>query len=281
MARLYVQQGMTLRDVAAMAKRSHHVVRLALLGQGVAIRSRSERFRGRTVTDAARANMSAAAKRTFQNGRVTWSKGMVCSPEKRLRMMAARMCSSLDFSRYIDTGRLRFLLHYVTKRRSLAQGDAGRKAFLDAFYDDEAFVAVYVQWLIRGKCKWSRPSLDHIVPISAGGTWHLDNLRFITWFENRAKADMTQDAWLAFRASTGTVSSLFIENIVAAARTGRRSISIERDRTTTPRASSACATRWLAWRRSRRVGGRASQCPLRRANFGLTEKQPGPWQAKY
>ena len=36
------------------------------------------------------------------------------------------------------------------------------------------------------------PSLDHIIPISRGGSWELDNLQIISWFENRAKCDMTQ-----------------------------------------------------------------------------------------
>jgi hypothetical protein len=47
-----------------------------------------------------------------------------------------------------------------------------------------------------------------------GGGWSLDNLCFLTWFENRAKADMSADEWAAFRRQTNTTSDLFIDTIL-------------------------------------------------------------------
>ena len=41
-----------------------------------------------------------------------------------------------------------------------------------------------------------KPSVDHIKPSSIGGTYDLDNLQFLTWFENRAKNDMSMDEWI-------------------------------------------------------------------------------------
>lgn len=43
--------------------------------------------------------------------------------------------------------------------------------------------------------KYKKPSLDHITPKAKGGTSSLDNLQFLSWFENRCKNDMTQNEW--------------------------------------------------------------------------------------
>jgi len=43
--------------------------------------------------------------------------------------------------------------------------------------------------------KLKKPSLDHIVPKSKGGSLFVDNLQFISWLENRAKMNIDQDAW--------------------------------------------------------------------------------------
>jgi len=40
--------------------------------------------------------------------------------------------------------------------------------------------------------------------------YSLDNLRFITWFENRAKAEMNLQEWNKFKKTTNTKSDLFI-----------------------------------------------------------------------
>ena len=47
----------------------------------------------------------------------------------------------------------------------------------------------------RGKEKYKKPSLDHIVPKSKGGTNDIENLQFLSWFENRCKNDMSKEDW--------------------------------------------------------------------------------------
>jgi len=72
---------------------------------------------------------------------------------------------------------------------------------------------IWNAWLENNKNKWWYPSVDHIIPTSRGGQGTLENIQFLTWFENRAKADMTGEEWNIFKKETGTNSQLFIEMI--------------------------------------------------------------------
>ncbi len=60
-----------------------------------------------------------------------------------------------------------------------------------------------------------KPSIDHIIPKSRGGSNDKENLQFLTLFENLAKRDMTQEEWNNFKKNTHTQSDYFIENIQA------------------------------------------------------------------
>jgi 5-methylcytosine-specific restriction endonuclease McrA len=69
---------------------------------------------------------------------------------------------------------------------------------------------MYNSWN-NNKGKWNIPTLDHIIPLSRGGDFFdLDNIQILTWFENRAKAEMTQKEWEDFKIITSTKSDLFI-----------------------------------------------------------------------
>lgn len=57
---------------------------------------------------------------------------------------------------------------------------------------------------------WYKPSLDHIVPKSRGGDNSLDNLQYLTVFENLSKRDMTMIEWEEFKQKTNTKSELFL-----------------------------------------------------------------------
>ena len=92
------------------------------------------------------------------------------------------------------------------------------KQIIDYFWDDSQFNKIYKFWQ-NNKLKhptfydWAKPSLDHIIPISKGGTNTLDNFQFLTTFENLAKRDMTMEEWNLFKKETKTTSNYFIENI--------------------------------------------------------------------
>lgn len=89
---------------------------------------------------------------------------------------------------------------------------------INFFYNDKQFNAIYNFWKNNNKLEtfydWSKPSLDHIIPQSKGGTHDLDNIQFLTVFENLAKRDMTMQEWNNFKEKTHTTSDYFIESIM-------------------------------------------------------------------
>lgn len=85
-------------------------------------------------------------------------------------------------------------------------------------YNSEQFQKLYDFWQQENRSKtfydYAKPSLDHIVPKSKGGTNHYTNLQFLTVFENLAKRDMDWEEWQEFKKQTHTISDYFIDNIM-------------------------------------------------------------------
>lgn len=87
------------------------------------------------------------------------------------------------------------------------------------FYNDTQFNAIYNFWNKQSNTDktfydWAKPSLDHIIPKSKGGTNDLNNLQFLTVFENLGKRDMTMQEWNDFKKETNTYSDYYIESIM-------------------------------------------------------------------
>jgi hypothetical protein len=68
--------------------------------------------------------------------------------------------------------------------------------FIEYFYSDKQFNFVYDNWVKNNKIRLARPSLDHKVPLSRGGSNDFTNLHFIPFLENRAKNNYTWDEWM-------------------------------------------------------------------------------------
>lgn len=76
------------------------------------------------------------------------------------------------------------------------------------FYNDPQLKAIYNFWKKQNRGNtyydWAKPSLDHIIPKSRGGTNELNNLQILTVFENLTKRDMTWEEWTHFKETTNT-----------------------------------------------------------------------------
>lgn len=204
---LYTVEHWTLRQIADKFATDHHRIKRILVRNNIEITTKGRR---RIFTDEHRAKISAATK-----GRPGWSTGLKMTEEFCRKNMKGRLKTSINLDKYESYERLKFLTGITSRHfKHFGHNDTVRAAFLDRFYFDEAFNAIFDLWLASGKDKWHYPSIDHIDPKSNGGGFEISNIRFITWFENRAKADMTLEDWDKFKLTTGTSSSLFIESIL-------------------------------------------------------------------
>ncbi len=112
---------------------------------------------------------------------------------------------SLDWLRqFEDINKLKLLNKALSRKRDFEYVDDDfYKSFVEKFYKDEQFNKIYDRWIITG-FKYLKPSLDHINPKSNGCKLNdLDNLQFLTWFENRAKNNMSQTEWNSIKENIG------------------------------------------------------------------------------
>ena len=142
-----------------------------------------------------RENISKANK-----GRVTWSKGKKMPVGSLYKNMISHLKYNVTLEwleQFDDVEKLKFLNRSIVRDRDrIGFTDNTYMRFVEKFYYDKQFNAVYKKWLSSDKNKWYRPSLDHINPKSKSGSLvDIDNLQFITWLENRAKVDMPADEW--------------------------------------------------------------------------------------
>lgn len=201
---LYQVEKWTLRRIADNFKTDHHRIKRILIAGGVVI-TNENRLRA-PLTDEHKKKIGEKSR-----GRKAWNKGMRADELTIRRLIKSRMRTLIDLDIYPDLYRLQFLIRITSRHlKHLWYCDGVRKAFLDKFYFDEQFNRLYDRWQESGENKWYYPSIDHISSKFNGENWNLDNLQFLTWFENRAKAEMNQDEWEKFKVNTNTKSDLFI-----------------------------------------------------------------------
>ncbi len=203
---MYVEKKYTLRRIAREFNTNHHRVKRILQKNGVKI----------TQKGRAREPFTADHKRKISEsckGRKTWSAGKKMSRDHVIKNMVAHLKYDVDYefiSQFDDIERVKTLNKMLARDRVSNQFDTVKyKQFILKFYQDKQFNSIYDRW-VKEKVKWVAPSLDHIIPTSRGGDHSIDNLQILTWFENRAKAEMTQEEWRYFKHKTNTSSDLFI-----------------------------------------------------------------------
>lgn len=204
--RLYTVEKMTLRMVAEEMGSNHHTIKRVLLRHGVEITQKG-RIR-KPFTEEHKRKLSEA-----RMGVKPWSTGKKMSREHVLKNMAGKIKYDVDYNFYEafeDVEKIKCLNLMLTRERVSKHFDTDKyKGFINKFYPDKHFNKIFKEWSEDKDNKWVRPSLDHIQPTSKGGSHELDNLQILTWFENRAKCDMTQSEWDEFKRTTKTESTYF------------------------------------------------------------------------
>ena len=95
-----------------------------------------------------------------------------------------------------DVEKLKILNRIIRNTRVPDEfSDNDYKSYFYKFYNDDKFNRTYNNWIEEGKKKYAKLSIDHIKPLSKGGTWDLCNLQIIPWCINRAKSDFMPEEW--------------------------------------------------------------------------------------
>lgn len=122
-----------------------------------------------------------------------------CDNERLYNNMATHIRFDVDYKwlmQFKDFKKLQLLNDVITDRNGRWGVDTEwYKEYIIRFYSNKQFNSIYNKWCLSGYEKYKKPSLDHIVPKAKGGTNDLNNLQFLSWFENRCKNDMTQNEW--------------------------------------------------------------------------------------
>ena len=189
--KVYIPYQTTLREVSRIVGIDHHRVKRILKKSGVEI------VKGKRAEFTAqhRENISKACK-----GRSSWCKGKKMPKEFLYKNMAAHIRFDIDnvwLSQFSNIEMLKCLNNCITKRTNRFDvSTCWYKKYITKFYFDSQFIKIYKTWIANGKPKYLKPSIDHISPKAHGGENHLNNIQFLTWFENRCKNDMSQVEWV-------------------------------------------------------------------------------------
>lgn len=106
------------------------------------------------------------------------------------------------YLKFTDINKVKHLNQCITRRGDRWDVDTmWYKSYIEKFYDDVQFNVIYNNWVASGMEFYMMPSIDHIIPKTKGGTNDLDNLQFLTWFENRCKNNLSQQEWDNMKAN--------------------------------------------------------------------------------
>lgn len=188
----YTKNKQSLRSIAEEFKTNHHKIKRILIKSGIEITNK-DRVR-KPFTEEHKKKISKSNK-----GRVGIWKGKSMPKKTVFKNMKNHLQWDIDLDflmQFDDIEKLKVLNKMLSRKRVSSNFDTDRyMKFVIKFYNDKGFNNVYKDWLSENKADYAKPSLDHIIPLSKGGTWELDNLQILSWVENRAKYNFLPEEW--------------------------------------------------------------------------------------
>ena len=126
-------------------------------------------------------------------------KSRLISPEEsnmRASKSSKFKCAPEFFAQFTETQKYKMIHDSV--RRFLKPCEENRQEYeqiMEYFYYDSHYDELYKRCMETGKLS-HRPSLDHIIPLSLGGSSDLSNLQVLCHFENISKGKLTMEGYL-------------------------------------------------------------------------------------
>lgn len=188
----YAVNKKSLRDIALELNTNHHRIKRILIKNNIEIDNKGRKRK--PFTDEHKKKISEATK-----GRKGVWENKKMPKESLYKNMLNHLQWEVDIEflkKYEDVEKLKALNKMLSRERVSCNFTTEKYInFIEKFYYDEKFNSVYNDWLKENKKEYAKPSLDHIVPLSKGGTWELENLQILSWVENRAKYNFMPEEW--------------------------------------------------------------------------------------
>ena len=159
-------------------------------------------------------------QRSLRSARMTKYCGCLRKIDAFLATTTVKDLTEEYLLKFNDFDKFLFIHRSITHTINLINIDISNyKEYIEYFYYQNQFNKLYSFWKKQERLNvfydWAKPSIDHIIPKAKGGTNELNNLQFLTTFENLSKRDMTMEEWNNFKKITNTHSNYFIEEVMS------------------------------------------------------------------